>query len=175
MKTAIVVGHSLKKQGAINDCGVTEFQYNKKVAQFVCFNNPDADIIYRRHGYTNMINEINAVKYDLIVSLHCNAFDKKASGFEILSSGSDESMKAARIFEKNIYYDLFDEITLRGVKKISEKQRGGPILHWTKAPCILLEPFFIDNDFDLAIGIREQENYARRIIGAIEIYKESKI
>jgi len=170
MKTAVVIGHSARSQGAANKSGLTEYQYNSKVAQFVCFNNPDTHIITRTKSYSKLIEEINKQDFDLVISLHCNAFNKKASGFEILSSGSKNSLEAARIFESNIY-ELFEEIPLRGIKTRKLKQRGGAILHKTNAPCILLEPFFIDNDSDLKIGLREQKNYAMRIKGAIKLYE----
>ena len=175
MKAAIIVGHSVTKQGAVNSThGVSEFEYNKQVAQRVCFDNPNAIIVYRRNGYKQLPSDVNDLNVDLVISLHCNAFNKKASGFEILSSGSSNSIKAAKLFELNIYYDLFEEIPLRGIKIKKLTDRGGLILHKTKAPCILLEPFFIDNDFDFEIGMREMENYALRIKGAIDMYFKNK-
>ncbi|RLA73014.1 MAG: hypothetical protein DRG78_23085, partial [Epsilonproteobacteria bacterium] len=38
----------------------------------------------------------------------------------------------------------------RGVKPKSSEDRGGYLLRYTNAPCIISEPFFIDNDDDLA-------------------------
>ncbi len=43
----------------------------------------------------------------------------------------------------------------RGVKPRSAEDRGGYLLRYTHAPCVIAEPFFIDNDSDLA---RAQED-----------------
>ncbi|UCG13233.1 MAG: N-acetylmuramoyl-L-alanine amidase [Deltaproteobacteria bacterium] len=35
-------------------------------------------------------------------------------------------------------------------RKTENKARGGYLLRYTNAPCVIAEPFFIDNDEDLA-------------------------
>jgi N-acetylmuramoyl-L-alanine amidase len=55
----------------------------------------------------------------------------------------------------------------RGIKKRRLKDRGGWILHKTKMPCIILEPFFIDNDEELKKAKRVYKEYAKAIIDAL--------
>ena len=43
----------------------------------------------------------------------------------------------------------------RGIKPKTSEDRGGYLLRYTNAPCVIAEPFFIDNDSDLA---RAQED-----------------
>jgi len=47
--------------------------------------------------------------------------------------------------------NLVDALGLnnRGIKPKSAEDRGGYLLKSTSAPCIIAEPFFIDNDSDL--------------------------
>jgi len=172
-KAAIIVGHSPQDGGAYNkNIKINEFEYNNRVAKFIkaFAKDVEIEIVYREATYSGLPSLVNATNSDLNISLHCNAYDTTASGFEILSSGSKKSLEFAKLFETNVYYDIFDSIPLRGIKIRAANQRGGRILHKTKAPCILVEPFFIDNDSDLELGLDEIENYARRIVGAIEIY-----
>ena len=58
-------------------------------------------------------------------------------------------------------------ITNRGVKAIKGNQRGGHILKNTIAPCILLEPFFIDNDKDCEIAFEKFNELAKAIVIAV--------
>jgi len=47
------------------------------------------------------------------------------------------------------------KLSNRGAKPKAAEDRGGHLLRYTKAPCLIAEPFFIDNNSDLA---RAQEN-----------------
>ena len=53
----------------------------------------------------------------------------------------------AELFQENMLHIL--ELPNRGVKGISVEDRGGNLLRYTNAPCVLIEPFFIDNNNDL--------------------------
>jgi N-acetylmuramoyl-L-alanine amidase len=59
---------------------------------------------------------------------------------------SENGKKIAEIFQKNIVSCL--ELPDRNVKPKHTEDRGGYLLRYTNAPCIISEPFFIDNDND---------------------------
>lgn len=157
MRVALVVGHSQKDQGARNSSyGVSEFEFNKKLALDIernfdnLFNlgQHEIGVIYRETNYKELPAQINKHKPDLIVSLHCNAFDKRANGCEMLYHyKSTKSKVIARIFQNYLVQRLDNKD--RGIKGRTVEDRGGYLLRYTVAPCIICEPFFIDNDDEL--------------------------
>lgn len=158
MKIAVVVGHSKKSQGALNKRhNVTEFQFFKTLAQeiesnFSEFNMSDEIVvIHRENGYTKLPSEINSFYVDLVVSLHANAFNTTADGCEMLYYHKSESGKEiATIFQKKMLKLLANSD--RGIKPKTSEDRGGYLLKETDAPCIICEPFFIDNDADFGFA-----------------------
>ncbi len=174
MKTAIIVGHSLKDKGAVNnDSGVSEFEYNSILAGYILarLGYEESEVVYRTEGYSKLPKKVNDTNADLAISLHCNAFNKLASGTETLSSGSVNSLKFANILHPKMV-GLFG-LSDRGIKIKKQSDRGGLILHKTEMPCVLLEPFFIDNDTDLEKGLNLMSEYAKIICEAIEEYENN--
>ena len=55
----------------------------------------------------------------------------------------------------------------RVIKPKTSEDRGGYLLRYTKAPCVIAEPFFIDNDDDLARAQEDLEGLAEAYAGAI--------
>ena len=161
MKIALVVGHKPDSPGACNNTyNMCEFPFNTKlVADLVnqLNNKYEIEIVYR-DTYKGLPAKINSLSPDFIVSFHCNAFNTKASGTETLyyyksSKGAD----MADIFQKNMVAVL--GLKDRGVKPTSTEDRGGYLLRYTNAPCVLLEPFFIDNDSDFDIVANNYEGF----------------
>lgn len=154
MKVAVVIGHSERSQGARNSSyDVSEFQFNRKLAHdiennFNEYNMVDGIVVvYRENGYAVLPKEINELGVDLVVSLHCNAFNTEASGCEMLYyHKSEKGKEIARIFHNHLVQRLDNKD--RGIKSKTSEDRGGPLLKGTLAPCIICEPFFIDNDED---------------------------
>lgn len=154
MKVIIVVGHSKEDQGARNSSyGVSEFVFNEALAldikkQFgdlFNFNKHEIVIVYRENGLKELPSEINELKADLIVSLHCNAFNKSANGCEMLYyHKSEKGKEISSIFQNHLVKRLGNKD--RGIKSRTVEDRGGYLLRYTNAPCIIVEPFFIDND-----------------------------
>lgn len=149
-KAAIVVGHSQTSQGAVNpETGKTEWQFNNEIAQMVkdkLLPHPSIHpiIVYRNHGYAKLPYEINELQPDAILSLHANAFNRYASGCEVLYyHKSERGKKFAEIVLRNIHSVLFN--TNRGIRPKTSEDRGGYLLKLTNAPCVIAEPFFIDN------------------------------
>lgn len=151
MKIALIVGHTEKRFGAKNiKHNISEFTFNEKLAHDIKAKlKLDSEVVYRKI-YRKLPHQVNYLKPSLVVSLHCNAFNKKVSGSETLYyHTSTKGKKIAEVFNKN----FIDALNLkdRGVKGKCSEDRGGYLLKYTKAPCIICEPFFIDNDNDYEI------------------------
>ena len=147
-RVALVVGHTEKSPGACNQqSDVCEFDFNKQlVTRVSAIINTKCEIVYRDR-YRDLPEKINKLNPDFVICFHCNAYNRKSSGTEILFyHKSKKGKKMAFIFQNNIVKAL--GLKDRGIKGKSSEQRGGFVLKETKAPCILLEPFFIDNDDD---------------------------
>ena len=61
-------------------------------------------------------------------------------------------------------------MTDRGLKPIKNRDRGAYLLRKTDAPCVIIEPFFIDNDNDFNVGKEKKDEYAKAIALAIKKY-----
>ena len=158
MKVALVIGHKKNKPGACNDdYGKCEFEFNQKLVKDVkskISRDYEVEVVYR-DVYKDLPDKINRLNPDFVVSFHCNAFNKQASGSEVLYyHTSKKGKEIAKIFQKYIVQTL--GLHDRGVKAKGSEDRGGYVLRYTKAPCILIEPFFIDNNIDY---MRVQERY----------------
>lgn len=152
MKIALVVGHSKLSQGAANiNQNITEWKYNKQLAEDIGNKlKHNWCIIYRddvKNGYNKLPSKVNAWDPDIVLSLHCNAFNGKTKGHEVLYwNTSKKGLELATRLNKAIHRCL--DTNDRGVKPKYDGDRGALILKSTKAPCVILEPFFIDNDID---------------------------
>ena len=152
-KIALVIGHSERSQGAVNQSsGLTEWRFNDMLAAAVevIVDTLDVFRIYR-NSYQDLPLKINLLNPDYIISLHCNAFNQLASGTETLFYHRSETGKTmAEIVNRNVVAAL--GLPNRGVKPKTSEDRGGYLLRYTNAPCVIAEPFFIDNDSDLVIA-----------------------
>jgi len=149
-KIVLVIGHTEKSPGAYNNtCGVSEFEFNRKLVRGIVAiidDRCEVKIVYRER-YSDLPKKINALNPDFVICFHANAFDKKSSGTETLYYyKSERGKKMASIFQDNIVKTL--GLKDRGIKGKSSEERGGYVLQCTKVPCVLLEPFFLDNDID---------------------------
>jgi N-acetylmuramoyl-L-alanine amidase len=147
-KIALVVGHTKKNPGACNlNLSICEFEFNDKLVKKIdCLVDErcETKIVYR-DTYKALPDKINELNPDFVICFHANAFDTRVIGAETLYyHKSKKGKKIAEIFQNNLVgmLGLYD----RGIRPRSSEQRGGYILQMTDAPCIILEPFFIDND-----------------------------
>jgi N-acetylmuramoyl-L-alanine amidase len=115
------------------------------------------------------VNEWNPV---LSTELHFNSYTFTAQGSEVLSSGTDGSVRFAqetqlelvRLFNRNRHGD-------RGIKIRNQKQRGGSSLFAGIAPAILVEPFFGSNRLECQmVDIVGKEALARAYLKAAQHY-----
>lgn len=183
-KVLLVIGHRAEKPGAVNaaselrDHDISEFMFNEQLAKFIeakNFTGIKIELFYRR-SYRTLVDDINTCNADLIISLHCNsaapsASGKYASGTEMLYYyKSPRSKLMAEIFQKHIvdYLELPD----RGLKSKQVEDRGGSLLKYTNAPCIICEPFFINNNLDFSKGSFDMDDlseaYGQAIIEAVQ-------
>jgi N-acetylmuramoyl-L-alanine amidase len=159
MKVSLVVGHSKTSVGAKNkQHDTSEFDLNKHLAwsirerfNYIVEKDMNAHIleIVYREKYSSLPTKINKSGADLCVSMHCNAFNTKASGSEVLYYHKSKIGKElAQIFQKNFSSALGN--TDRGVKAKTSEDRGGYLLKETDMPCLVCEPFFLDNDSEFS-------------------------
>ncbi len=148
---ALIIGHSLKSPGACNSTyGDSEYSFNDALADKIIARVVEGFIkkVYRDCPYTKLPAKINALLPDFVLSLHCNSFNKKTSGTEVLYFHlSPRGRIIAGFLQKHLIACL--KLKDRGIKAKDEGDRGGYLLKYTRAPCIIAEPFFIDNDDDL--------------------------
>lgn len=156
-KLAIVVGHNARAKGAYGKSPIKQYEYdfNSAVARLMHQNAGQFDletkVFFRQAGlgYTREIDkvygEVDAWGADAAIELHFNAFNRSTTGTETLTSGSNGSKIFAQAAQQEIVR-LFDRTgnENRGVKTRKRNQRGGRSLHTSRAPTILVEPFFGD-------------------------------
>jgi N-acetylmuramoyl-L-alanine amidase len=166
---ALVIGHKKSSPGARNSgANISEFEFNENLAIRIEGKVKVAEVqrIYRR-TYDQLPDDINALHPDFIISLHCNAFDKTASGTSVLYyHKSTKGEELARILLKHLVEFL--DLRNRGVSPKTTEDRGGYLLRYTHKPCVIAEPFFIDNDQDLAKAQADMEGLASAYAKAID-------
>ena len=166
---ALVIGHKKASPGSRNERkDLTEFEFNDRLASRIEKKVRTVDIqrVYRR-TYKELPDDINDLNPHFIISLHCNAFNEKVSGTEVLYYHKSERGK--HISEILLGY-LVRHLKLpdRGVKGRTAEDRGGFLLRYTKSPCVIAEPFFLDNDKDLARAQKNLNGLATAYVNAIK-------
>lgn len=173
MKVALVIGHKPSSPGAKNEkLDMTEFEFNSNLADDISKELSTAGIeheIVFRDTYKDLPDKINSVEPDCIVSLHCNAYDTRATGTEVLYyHASEKSKDMAEVFQKHMVEAL--KIRNRGTLERHSEDRGGYLLRYTNAPCIISEPFFIDNDSDCKVVLDHYDDFVgAHVLGIKEV------
>ena len=150
MKVVIVVGHSKHSVGACSkNFNVCEYQWNAEFAEDLAKLLNTECVVIHRDTLMTLPSIVNQEKPDFIVALHCNAYNTAVGGCETLYWHKSKSGKvAAAILQEKITFALYNKN--RGIKPKTSEDRGGFLLRYTNAPCLIAEPFFIDNDIDFA-------------------------
>lgn len=167
-KILLVPGHCITgDMGAFSSyLGQTEQPYNKSVANILkCRYNEDYDVYeHSIQGYNSRQNELakfeNQRNYKAVVELHFNASaHHTAQGSEVLFFyKSTQGRKYAEIVLDEIVREF--GLRNRGVKGISSGNGYG-FLSKTKAPAILVEPFF--GDEPKCVAFSNIERYAETL------------
>lgn len=173
-KCALVIGHKKSSPGASNkSSGLTEFLFNDKLAIDIEeeISGVQVQRVYRR-TYNSLPDDINELNPDFIVSLHCNAFDGSASGTEVLYyHRSTKGQFMAGVLNEQLVEAL--GLKNRGLKPKTAEDRGGNLLKNTLAPCVIAEPFFIDNNEDLKTATDKRDLLVKAYANAIEAIAKS--
>ncbi len=173
---ALVIGHKKRSPGAVNvNSSISEFEFNEDLALRIekKVRTTEVQRIYRR-TYRELPGDINSLDPDFVVSLHCNAFNKKASGTEILYyHKSTRGKRMAEIILRHLVGCL--KLPSRGIKPKTAEDRGGYLLRYTNAPCVIAEPFFIDNDNDLERAMNNKDGLAQAYASAIDEISEAVV
>lgn len=166
-KVVLNVGHSEKQGGAQSPIGTSEWSFNKRLAdliqqfktagiEFIPVTQDDKRTLSQLPNYINSLNPV------LVISLHANAFNKQASGSEILFT---DRADLAEMLQKTIGEAL--HLADRGIKKLEDGDRGFFLINSCDAPCFILEPFFIDNEDDFAVAQRNIQVLAQKLATTI--------
>ena len=161
MKTIVlVVGHNAERgdRGAKAADGSWEHDFNDSLAPEIAARVTGGQVILEKYraggGNVRRFDDYDA---DLIVELHCNsALTDRATGSEVLYAlGSPRGSSAAIALQRHFIAAL--ELPNRGIKPIGDRrddegnwlERGAYLLWGVRAPCLIGEPFFINNASDL--------------------------
>ena len=164
IKVAIVVGHSKDRSGSSNlDHGMSEYTFNYPISDNIVHrlnkasHNVEGVEVLRKTGLGDLIKEVNATGADLCISLHCNAFNRTVSGCETLYY---HRSKQGKVFAEIVQAELFElmDNSDRGIKPKSSEERGGWLLRETNMPCVIAEPFFIDEESDYKLGMKYRDD-----------------
>jgi N-acetylmuramoyl-L-alanine amidase len=124
-KCALVIGHKKSSPGALNKAsGLTEFAFNEALAFEMESEVTGVEVqkVYRR-TYNSLPGDINELKPDFIISLHCNAFNESATGTEVLYyHRSTKGKLIAKILNDHLVNSL--GLKDRGIKPKTSEDRG---------------------------------------------------
>lgn len=177
MRIVLDIGHCASSPGAENACyRMTEYQFWQtfapRIARYLQELGQDPVIINRQingggTGMTACVKACNAQDGDLIVALHANAYNGRVSGTETLYwHNSPRGQRLASCIQSRMVKAL--GLPDRGIKPIRGDERGGAQLRGTVAPCVIVEPFFLDRDEDYETALENADSLCRAI--AVGIY-----
>ena len=169
MKTVVLnVGHTKLRQGAKHpESGISEYQVNSLLANQVerSLRSKGVIVLIVTNKYVMLPSLINSVNPDLIIAMHCNAFNGSIEGHETLIYNRTNEAKAEIM---NSFLNLALQNTSRGVKIVQPTHRGYSLVKKTKAPCLIVEPCFIDNNEDF-------NNFMHKMPQVVEAYTQGII
>lgn len=157
MKVCLDVGHCPSAAGDGNRTyNISEYRFWRtfapRVSGYLRDYGHDVVIVNRETdgggtGMTACVRACNEANADVVVALHANAYNGKASGSETLYWHSSlRGKRLAQCIQSQVALTL--SLPDRGIKPTTRTERGGTQLRGTIAPCVIVEPYFIDNDHD---------------------------
>ena len=167
MKVAINAGHCPGLDSGCVGSKITEVELTKPYAEKVQAYLEAAGIetlFIQDNELQNICDQANEFGADIFVSIHFNAFNKRASGTETCISGTTASLLLGHSIQSNIVAAL--KLPNRGLKEHAEFF----VLRSTAMPAVLLEICFIDNNHDWRRYVRCQDDVARAIATGIMQY-----
>lgn len=168
LKIFINAGHGGKDTGAVGN-GLIERDVNLRIGNFVAkyLKAVDYDVtLFQYDGLQAICNEANNWHADLFVSIHCNAFDGRASGTEtIYYEYSTAGKKLANCIQRQIVSSL--GTVDRGLKAKIGGGYDAYVTKYTNMPAVLVECAFIDNPHDAKLLREREDDFARAIARGI--------
>lgn len=170
MKIAIVIGHGPKiDKGAVGKDGATELDWNRDLARRIVnrlSGRVAAVVINREVERQPPVAAVNRTEAFLAVELHCNAYNGKASGTEMIHHpGSARGKRLATLLQKAAVGVL--SLPDRGVKGPQAGGRGAAFLSKTDMPAVIVETMFIDNPSDLQRANERKDQLAQAYADAL--------
>jgi len=167
----LVIGHTNKSKGAYNkNLGISEYALNKQEAISVhrLLNEQGIrSVVIHRKELKDLPAQINKHSPNFIISFHHNSFSETATGSETLYyHNSTKGKHLAGIIQKKTVSVLGYKD--RGIRPKGSEDRGGFLLKYTNAPCIILEPCFLSNTKELKDFLLKQNSYIRAIAEGIK-------
>lgn len=174
-KVGLIVGHSPRRQGAFNSAlEIGEYKFNEilvnRIHERLLDSGIGAVVIYR-DTYSGLPDKVNAQGVDFSLAFHCNAFNTRASGSETLYHHSSKKSLALALAVNNRVVDALG-LPNRGAKPLRDVNRGYYLLWRTVSPCVICEPFFIDNNQDLGVALYNYEGLVDAYVDGILDYIE---
>ena len=183
-KVAILVGHNSSQQGAYSkDLEMTEWEYNKLVANYLKEKDSETYDVYFRQAHQSyrkqmqeVLDVINKQNYDLVVELHFNSHTTNtAEG----STGIHYKENSKTKEYLHIFQDMLKRIwgivkrplipiTLSDINSVN----GAYGILKSKADYVLLEPFFGSNERE-ARKFKSYLQYGDTLDKSIKKYLES--
>lgn len=147
----VIIPHELKAPGANSPMGLSEYHFALKMVQTMSFPYRTRDGV----GVYGAAKALKGIACNASIEPHLNAYNGKASGFEILVLKDDtDSISMARLIAEE-FARQFPGRKMRadnGIKLVTSKDRGGANLVAAKNAgmkiALLSEAFFIDNPDD---------------------------
>ena len=177
MRILLTVGHSKLKNGSITSAdgtkfgGGNEYQYCKSLSKYVKkyleTNGHEVDRVVCPEGrFTKSTDEKtyklaieHATNYDLVMELHLNAAGTKtAQGCEVLYKSTSGKKYATKL--QNQLAKVFKD---RGIVKRDDLY----MLNQTKAPAVILEPFFCTNPTEWKYAMEHKAKIAKLIAKSV--------
>lgn len=166
-KVFIDPGHGGSDSGAIGHNNILEKDINLQVAKKVenLLKKQGLDIKLSRDSdktlsLSERTNMANVWKADCFISIHCNAFNKKALGIETFSTSKNTSNLAKHVHEQVLNTKAYN--ANRGLKTA-----GFYVIKHTTMRACLIELGFIDNVDDIKILTQNQDDLALGIAKGI--------
>lgn len=173
-RCVLVIGHEKQSPGIINkNKNVNEFGFNELLYNLI-EKKVNCTIIYKvqRRAYIELPDDINELDPDFIISLHCNAGDGKTSGTEVLYYYlSEPGKKIAEILLRYIVSNL--NLPNLGITAKNTNDESGLLFRYTAAPCVIAKPFFMDNDNDVTLALKNLDGLADAFANAIDEISKS--
>jgi len=146
----IVVGHSRSSKGVRSVSGVSEWDYNDKVADHLrdkmLRQNVSTVKLHRETTISELVSRIKKVNPVVVVELHFNSVESpQANGAETLYLASNEKGRQLAVMVQRRTIEILKNRD-RGVLPISKGGRGFGLLSGVDPiPAIITEPFFGSN------------------------------